>query len=84
MLNLYQENLNVRIGISLHFHVIILMIIKALILFISIICRQEYCLSLCFPSKMDFYNDGILLNDVTRFTPTKTFRINICSLIDSV
>jgi hypothetical protein len=46
--------------------------------------RQKNTIYLFVFPKMDFYNDGILINDVTRFTPTKTFRINISSLIDSV
>ena len=46
--------------------------------------RQRNFVYLFIFPKMDFYNDGILLNDVTKFTPTKIFRINVASLTDNV
>jgi hypothetical protein len=45
--------------------------------------QRDFVYLFIFP-KMDFYNDGILLNDVTKFTPTKIFRINVASLTDNV
>jgi hypothetical protein len=45
--------------------------------------RQKNIVYLFIFPKMEFYNNGILLNDTTKFTPVKIFRVNISSLIDS-
>lgn len=43
--------------------------------------RQQYSIYLFVFPRMEFYNSGIILNDINKYTPTKVFRINVASQV---
>ena len=41
--------------------------------------RQQHSIYLFVFPRMEFYNGGILVNDITKYTPTKVLRIDFAS-----
>jgi hypothetical protein len=46
--------------------------------------RQQHSIYLFIFSRMEFYNGGVLLNDISKYTPVKVFRINVASQASNI